>query len=603
MRRRLEVLAVRGARIALFLVLALQPGSARGVRPAVLHHDLIAGLGRPGFRDGAFTEALFNTPLGLAASPDGKRLYVADRDNHRVRVVRLDQGNRVETLAGMDRAGCADGPRGLATLNQPSALALLPGERLAVYEQGNSLLRQIDLRTGSVSALAGGGDSAAPDAPALSVPLGGVWALAYLPEEDSLYMSQPVAGAIRRLSLRSGSVDTVLKGDARLPRPAALGVFEGRLLVADHESGAVFRLEAPASASAPAVLTRVAQGKGIVALAATRDRLYALQWGTENPIFCLTTRRPVGLASVTGELLKSGPGVPDAYLNPPDAPVGFVNDPRSGRALMVALANNHFLLGIKDYDFGSLIESQHSSEERLTDFAYPAGKADGVFRLLLVGDSRMFHLNKPAQWDWGTGYSREQVLPKRLELLLNTFAALEDRSLRYEVLTRGNVSWEPLLIWPLDVVPQLAGEFDVDRVVLLVGSDTYTLQAYLQRPATEAGVPQGTVDPEYLLEDVDAKILRSPGRRFFELCLVRGWLHIVSSSQIELSPLAVLSEDPEIRKEAIDLLRRPVRLLSEAIRRRLPGNAAPLTICFLPVSGRRPTDRERDLWAEISRLE
>src|SRR6185369_11523606 len=93
---------------------------------------------------------------GLAVSPDGKLLYVADSENNRVRVIHLDQKNLVTTLAGQDAPGNQDGPLASARFNQPRAVAALPGDRLVVGDYGNQLLRLVDLKQGIVSTLGGG---------------------------------------------------------------------------------------------------------------------------------------------------------------------------------------------------------------------------------------------------------------------------------------------------------------------------------------------------------------------------------------------------------------------------------------------------------------
>jgi sugar lactone lactonase YvrE len=49
--------------------------------------------GNGGFKDGDFISALFNRPLGLAASSDGTQLFVADSGNQRIRIIHLDQNN------------------------------------------------------------------------------------------------------------------------------------------------------------------------------------------------------------------------------------------------------------------------------------------------------------------------------------------------------------------------------------------------------------------------------------------------------------------------------------------------------------------------------
>jgi DNA-binding beta-propeller fold protein YncE len=57
----------------------------------------LAGTGQPGRNDGPADEATFDEPAGLAVT-EGK-LYVADTNNHLIRVIDLAEGNQVGTLA------------------------------------------------------------------------------------------------------------------------------------------------------------------------------------------------------------------------------------------------------------------------------------------------------------------------------------------------------------------------------------------------------------------------------------------------------------------------------------------------------------------------
>jgi len=62
----------------------------------------VIGSGQCGFTDGAFNEAQFNQPQGMAL--DGSILYVADTYNHAIRAVDLDAGT-VTTIAGTGQRG------------------------------------------------------------------------------------------------------------------------------------------------------------------------------------------------------------------------------------------------------------------------------------------------------------------------------------------------------------------------------------------------------------------------------------------------------------------------------------------------------------------
>lgn len=71
---------------------------------ATLEGELLRafGSGQEGFADGAPDEAAFRQPHGMALSPDGKTLFVADTRNHAVRAIDLASGETV-TIAGTGR--------------------------------------------------------------------------------------------------------------------------------------------------------------------------------------------------------------------------------------------------------------------------------------------------------------------------------------------------------------------------------------------------------------------------------------------------------------------------------------------------------------------
>jgi sugar lactone lactonase YvrE len=116
--------------------------------------ETIAGNGAPGYADGDAANARFNVPTGLALSPDGQTLFVADTNNHRIRRINLST-LRVETLAGNGDEGNEDGPFFLANFRQPTGLAMMADGTLYVSEVGAGRIRQVD-SSGNVSVVAGG---------------------------------------------------------------------------------------------------------------------------------------------------------------------------------------------------------------------------------------------------------------------------------------------------------------------------------------------------------------------------------------------------------------------------------------------------------------
>jgi hypothetical protein len=113
-------------------------------------HYLVAGIGGRGFRDGAYLDAAFNGPQGLAVDEAGRRLFVADSGNQRIRAVDLAHRHAVSTLAGSGQAGATDGPLLQASFDAPTELAI-GGGHLFVLEAKGTRIRDVDLAGGQVS--------------------------------------------------------------------------------------------------------------------------------------------------------------------------------------------------------------------------------------------------------------------------------------------------------------------------------------------------------------------------------------------------------------------------------------------------------------------
>ncbi|QSQ24746.1 hemolysin [Pyxidicoccus parkwayensis] len=82
-------------------------------------------------------------PMGIAADAEGN-IFVADTDAHVIRRIPAD-GGRAEVFAGTT-PGMQDGPARGAAFNQPAGLALTPdGTGLLVADLNNGVIRRIDL--------------------------------------------------------------------------------------------------------------------------------------------------------------------------------------------------------------------------------------------------------------------------------------------------------------------------------------------------------------------------------------------------------------------------------------------------------------------------
>jgi DNA-binding beta-propeller fold protein YncE len=212
----------------------------------------VIGSGLQGDNDGIFSQARFHRPQGLAL--DGDELYVADTENHQVRVVDF-QARAVHTVAGTGKQGAWSGEGGDAMrvdLNSPWDLALKTGI-LIVAMAGSHQLWVIDLLHGRAYPYAGTGEEARRDgavnAAAFAQPSG----LAVDPTTsagasgETLFVADAESNTVRAVRLPPvNTVTTIAGGDlfefgdkdgrgdaVRLQHPLGLTVGDGRVFIAD----------------------------------------------------------------------------------------------------------------------------------------------------------------------------------------------------------------------------------------------------------------------------------------------------------------------------------------------------------------------------------
>lgn len=166
------------------------------------------GFGR---KDGIGEEASFDHPCGLALDSISNFLYVADKINHAIRRVWLEE-KRVETLCGGECRGYADGSFEEAIFDGPHDIALnLETQELYVSDHWNHIIRVISLVNRTVSTLCGspgvaGFENGTHTQAKFTFPRG----LGLDSNSNCLYVSDDHTHVVRKISLsKEVKVDTL----------------------------------------------------------------------------------------------------------------------------------------------------------------------------------------------------------------------------------------------------------------------------------------------------------------------------------------------------------------------------------------------------------
>jgi hypothetical protein len=117
-----------------------QNQTIRLVTPAGVVTTLAGAAGTNRFQDGTGSSAWFNGPTGVAVDSSGN-VYVADRDNYRIREV--TPLGVVTTLAGNGGYGSADGPGSAAEFFQPTGVAVDSSGDVYVADSVNNTIRKV----------------------------------------------------------------------------------------------------------------------------------------------------------------------------------------------------------------------------------------------------------------------------------------------------------------------------------------------------------------------------------------------------------------------------------------------------------------------------
>jgi len=187
---------------------------------------------------GTGTEAIFNKPTGVAFSPDGLSILVGDRQNNRIRILRVSQdglndgfalkqnhqpGNEgaaqvsvaTGTLAGSGDFGFADGTGSAASFAGPEGVVVSPdGSTAYVADTMNHRIRAVGMATGAVQTLAGSGIAGSGDGVGTQASFNSPSDVAVTPDGQKLLVADKLSHAIRAIAISTGAVTTLYSSAA-----------------------------------------------------------------------------------------------------------------------------------------------------------------------------------------------------------------------------------------------------------------------------------------------------------------------------------------------------------------------------------------------------
>ncbi len=182
------------------------------------------GTGRSGSVDGGFDVAEFNHPQGTVLV--GNKLYLADTENHLLRVIDLD-AKSVSTLAGTGRQGPPGFVNGklLETgLNSPWSIAQVNGT-LYIAMAGPHQIWAHEIGSDSIRVYAGSGKEDVVNGPLARAAFAQPSEIVADADGEFLYVVDSEGSAVRKVPADGAGRVTTVAGTSELPRGQSLFAF------------------------------------------------------------------------------------------------------------------------------------------------------------------------------------------------------------------------------------------------------------------------------------------------------------------------------------------------------------------------------------------
>lgn len=210
---------------------------------------ILAGSGVPGLEDGRGAVAQFHGPTAVVFDRTRKLLFIADRHNHVIRQITPD--GVVTRIAGTGKRGFVDGSALAAQFDQPAALAIADDGSLYVADAANHVIRSLGT-DGIVYTIAGTGRAGNADGPSRAARFAMPEGVA-VRADGAVFVADTANHRVRMISggdvttvsgSGAGYVDgTAAASEFREPRGIAFDD-DGNLFISDSGNGTVRMLSA-----------------------------------------------------------------------------------------------------------------------------------------------------------------------------------------------------------------------------------------------------------------------------------------------------------------------------------------------------------------------
>jgi DNA-binding beta-propeller fold protein YncE len=201
---------------------------------------IAGGPEKKGYRDGDVSIAKFNSPHGVAYDKDNDIIYVAEAGSNIIRkITRTKDGKYlVSTLAGIpNEKGFRDGNADSALFNSPHAVILANEGGVYIDDIGNARIRMI--KDGIVSTVAGSGKSGNEDGEYNHASF--VYAIDIVSDGQNIFVADAGSNLIRKV-IPNASVETVRVNDS-LNTPHGIAIDENsNIYVADMGSHRILQI-------------------------------------------------------------------------------------------------------------------------------------------------------------------------------------------------------------------------------------------------------------------------------------------------------------------------------------------------------------------------